>query len=175
MAGTEITKIAQSDVVHPLRGLDVFDGLVNRTGWPPGRWDAEPDKVQWTDRDTDLPCLAVRNDLGAWCGYVAVEPGHPFHGVDAESVPAEAHGGLNYADFCQGDVCHVPDPGKPEHVWWFGFDCGHVGDFVPGMAWAADPALLPRWLTVVYRDLDYVAAECVSLARQLVVFATSPG
>lgn len=65
-------------------------------------------------------------------------------------------------------ICHVPEAGRPGRVWWYGFDCGHSGDLLPGMA-----AMLgkltgrerPSW--EVYRDRPYVAAECARLARQL--------
>lgn len=32
------------------------------------------------------------------------------------------HGGLTYSDRCHDDICHVPAPGEPDDVWWFGFD-----------------------------------------------------
>jgi hypothetical protein len=40
------------------------------------------------------------------------------------------HGGLTYSDKCSGHICHVGDEKNP--VWWFGFDCAHLGDFIPG-------------------------------------------
>lgn len=54
---------------------------IDRTGWMPGPWDDEPDKLQWTDTVTGLPCLIVRNQAGALCGYVGVPTGHPLHGL----------------------------------------------------------------------------------------------
>lgn len=59
--------------------------FIDRTGWPSGPWDDEPDRVEWRDEATGLPCLALRNDMfGSWCGYVAVPPGHPVHGLLGE-------------------------------------------------------------------------------------------
>ncbi len=53
--------------------------FVNKSTWGDGPWQNEPDKVQWTDQDTRLPCLAVRNGrIGNWCGYVGVSNDHPF-------------------------------------------------------------------------------------------------
>lgn len=50
-----------------------------------GAWMQEPDKVQFEDPETGLPCLIVRNQMGALCGYVGVGPGHPLHHkTDAE-------------------------------------------------------------------------------------------
>lgn len=43
---------------------------VDRTGWGSGPWDNEPDRLEWKDEKTSMPCLMVRNDMGNWCGYV---------------------------------------------------------------------------------------------------------
>lgn len=52
---------------------DVYD----KSGWGDGPWQKEPDKAQWLDEATRLPCLAVRNNVsGTLCGYVGVPPGH---------------------------------------------------------------------------------------------------
>jgi len=62
-------------------------------------------------------------------------------------------------------LCSVPDPGEEDDdSWWFGFDCGHSGDFQPGYA-----VRLPEGFGDyrVYRELPYVEAEVASLARQL--------
>ena len=137
---------------------------------PPGPWDDEPDKVQWVDEVTDYDCLAVRNPLGAWCGYVGLPPGHPWHGrgySDIEDV-IRVHGGLTFASSCNEEapeghgICHVPFPGRPDDVWWLGFDCAHAGDRIPCM----EDFSVPGWPDV-YRDLEYVRAECAFLARQL--------
>lgn len=71
------------------------------------------------------PCVVKRNY--AWCGYVAVPPGHPWHGKGYDDIQNEVdvHGGLTYARACSGAVCHVPAPGEPDDVWWIGFDLGH--------------------------------------------------
>lgn len=107
---------------------------VDKSRFPPGPWMNEPDRVEW--RRGNLILLAVRQKShGAWCGYVGVPPGHPWHGkkYSAEGVrAADVHGGLTYSDACHGPVCHVPAPGEPDSVWWLGFDCVHAGDYAPG-------------------------------------------
>lgn len=154
----------------------------------PGPWNDEPDKVQWIDPATDLDCLAVRNGLGAWCGYVGLPPGHPFHGVGYSSCTAtdcteewcydhspegivRVHGGLTFSSSChesdKGEgfgICHTPFEGRPHDVWWLGFDCAHAGDYTPGLG-----DLYPE---EQYRDLGYVKSECASLARQLAEVAS---
>lgn len=80
------------------------------------------------------------------------------------------HGGLTYSDACDGEICHQPQVGEPEHVWWFGFDCAHSMDLIPQMQ--ALSRALPGYPGGLhdkdsYRNLAYVQAEILSLARQL--------
>lgn len=162
-----------------------YKNIVDKSEWGRGYWENEPDKVQWLDEASGLPCLIVRGPLGAWCGYVGVPEGHPKHGQEYDDVGADVHGGLTFARGCAdhsrdawekwrsrwpswaeeakqfpvGDsarrikewagcqdsydawnermvsraVCHLPEPGEPDRVWWFGFDCAHLGDIIPGM------------------------------------------
>ena len=49
--------------------------------WRPGPWTVEPEKIQWQDETTKLPCLIVRNGMGALCGYVGVDASHPLYRV----------------------------------------------------------------------------------------------
>lgn len=150
--------------------------IVDRTGWPAGPWDSEPDRIEWMTK-AGLPALMVRVDHGAWCGYVAVPPGHPDHGKHYRDVEdtIDVHGGLTYADKCSGKVCHVPAPGEPDDVWWFGFDCVHSGDLAPGMGGRMLSPLsvfgfggsATDGYGSTYRDVAYVRREVEGLARQL--------
>lgn len=166
---TEATPIATREWTHS-----------DRAKWPSGPWDGEPDKRQWTDETTGLPCLIVRNGVGALCGYVGVHEGHPAFGVDYEDIDGtwnddysdrtapivpgvEVHGGLTFSGLCQTrdpehGVCHVVEPGQPDKVWWLGFDCAHCGDLTPVLsAHGGD----------TYKDVAYVTAECERLALNL--------
>lgn len=209
----------------------------DRSKWGSGPWDQEPDKVQWKDEQTGLPCLMVRNHGGAWCGYVGVSEGHPLFAKEYSACVfpekhddheakddgwhyncspqgfLSAHGGITFANFCSthteedftgwqkrmedsraeaakypiGDaarrlrewahvltdytawkekcqavgICHLPEAGEPERVWWFGFDCSHSGDVSPGyersFSYGGDS----------YKDADYVRSEVAALAKQL--------
>jgi hypothetical protein len=139
---------------------------IDKSELGPGPWQDEPDKVQWQDKDTGLPCLAVRNPNGGhWCGYVGLPPGHRWHGAQYEDVPVYVvHGGLTFSDACEpGDdestgICHTPAPGEPDDVWWLGFDCAHLGDISPGYNLGCDGD--------IYRTLGYVQAECTRLASE---------
>lgn len=148
---------------------DASEHKTDRTDWPAGPWDNEPeDRISWTDAATGLPCLMVRGGGGAWCGYVAVAPGHPWHGKGSDEVPADVHGGLTYADACFGPICHVPAPGASDDVWWLGFDTSHAWDLRPAdwRAYKRDAAGHVPVMIGEYRDVAYVRAEVTSLAAQ---------
>lgn len=133
---------------------------IDKAAWGPGPWANEPDRVEFEAHG--FPCLIRRTDMGILCGYVAVPPGHPWHGKGYDDVPAEVHGGLTYSEACAGDVCHVPKPGTPDNVWWLGFDHGHYDDLMPATA-ARIPSM--RQMST-YKTVDYVKDGCESLARQ---------
>lgn len=149
--------------------------FVDKSKWQRGPWDSEPDKLQWPDLETGLPCLIHRAGVtGALCGYVGVAPGHPWYGVKYEEIePAvDVHGGLTYSDFCfevtEADgrgICHVPDEGDPEKVWWLGFDCAHCNDESPAIN-AQLHNLIDRAFET-YRTLEYVQQQCRELAKQV--------
>jgi hypothetical protein len=126
---------------------------VDRTDWPPGPWDGEPDKLQFSHMG--LPCLIVRNNDGTLCGYAGLPPGHPAREVEADDLPVSVHGGLTYRKKCNPPVCHVPEPGETDDILWLGFDCGHVLDGGPERDYGD------------YRDVAYVRAQCERLAEQL--------
>lgn len=88
-------------------------------------------------------------------------------GIGEQLEKVEVHGGLTFAGRW----------GKDTNTWWFGFDCAHSGDLAPGMKAITKmlrkqgimpprPAFLERFKEI-YRDLNYVRAECADLARQL--------
>ena len=151
----------------------------DKSEWGEGPWNNEPDKIQWLDKNTELPCLIVRNRGGALCGYVGVSPSHPLHGVgyndgDWETSPEaifNVHGGLTFTGSCmQGDkskvVCHVPDKGEEDNIWWFGFDCAHCEDYSPAYE-ARYKGLKIGDFGGEYRTIEYVLKEVRQLASQL--------
>ena len=151
-----------------------YRDIVDRSDWDSGPWQGEPDKVQWQDPDTGLPCLAVRSTTGSWCGYVGTPQDHPFFGLDYddEKIDVEVHGGLTFSGFCAKDdkehgICHRPDPGEPDKVWWLGFDCSHAGDLTPGLAATLKKYGAPSFPGVIYRDLVYLKSQVAKLALQL--------
>lgn len=138
----------------------------------PGPWAGEPGRVAWYYRDR--PCLMVRNGIGVWCGYVAVDPGHPAHGKPYEELEhIDAHGGLTFANRCADDrsrpghVCHVPREGEPDDVWWLGFDTAHLWDIVPNYP----EKLRNEELGCSYKSAEWVKAETERLADLLLADA----
>lgn len=93
----------------------------------------------------------------------------------------EVHGGLTYSNRCQPledeshGICHVPQADRPHDIWWFGFDCAHLGDLTPRLEAimdehkAADPTLsIDPYKT--YKNIAYVQAEVTQLAEQIARF-----
>lgn len=197
----------------------------DKSSWPIGPWQGEPDKIQWTDEETGLPCLIKRASIsGHLCGYVGVLESHPIYRFtpnNKEIRKLKVHGGVNYSKGCEdlndlwtihqkylsrakeeaktyprGDaaqflkewenllrdrekwteraiatsICHIPQPGEPDDIWWLGFDCAHVSDRSPGTE-----NLLGIWgQNDIYRDVEFVKRECESLARQLKALDRKP-
>ncbi len=132
-----------------------------KSAWGEGPWQGEPTGTRWTDAATGLTCMTLRNPVnGTLNGYVALPEGHPWHGQDYDQIDPfiEVHGHLTFL----GSLEDFADPG----TWWVGFDCGHSFDYAPGRG--EFNFVGPE----SYRTLDYVRAECASLARQ--VFLLSP-
>jgi hypothetical protein len=148
--------------------------VVDRTGWPKGPWEGEPDLETWST-EAGLPAATVRHDrYGHWCGYVAVPRGHPLFGAgrsygDLRAQSLRVHGGVTFGG---PELSLVA---SKDEAWWLGFDCMHGGrDLSPGLEVLINPVLATirtdRPLGT-YRTLAYVRAACESLARQLVDLA----
>lgn len=142
-------------------------GARERKQWGSGPWEHEPDHVQF--KAHGFACMLHRNPMGAWCGYVGVPASHPYYEKDWDQVPdIDVHGGLTYAGKCQGELCHVPEPGEPDDIWWLGFDCSHCYDETPALS-----SRLKRFQAAsdlvfgIYRDEAYVTDETTRLAQQL--------
>ena len=146
--------------------------------WGPGPWVDKPDKIQWPDKVTGLPCLVVRNHSGAWCGYVGVSEEHPHFGRVFETVSVTVHGGLR--------VLRLLPATRTRSGRRFRLSCCGGGRKRSGVvarvrlcsrlgrsarAWRSllkgnlfnTPELLGR----VYRAVDYAREECRKLALQV--------
>jgi hypothetical protein len=158
-----------SNAEHICRTCEEWEKIKLECG--DGPWQKEPSRVEW--KHAGLPCIAHRGGGGAWCGYVAVPPGHKYHGKDCGEIDdaIDVHGGLTFAAKCHGHICHVPEPGEPDDVWWFGFDCAHAYDMRP----ESKMFETPRWsqLEEHYWTLEEVQEETNRLAEQLASIETN--
>lgn len=121
-------------------------------------WDGEPDQFEF--EAFGLPALGRRNpELGNWCGYAGVGIGHPLYrlGIEAADERLDVHGGITYAG---------PILGAAPEFWFFGFDCAHAWDVVPGFVAMGMPQGT-GFLKAHYRGVDFVRHECANLAGQL--------
>jgi hypothetical protein len=136
---------------------------IDKSAWPDGPWKTEPDRKEW--EHTGFNCLVVRAaSHGALCGYVGVPPGHPWYGHGYDDISAECHGGLTYAQSCQGKVCHVAKPGESDDLWWLGFDHAHAWDLCPALGQTM--RIFGEGSGSVYRDMEYVVKGVEALAEQ---------
>lgn len=169
-----------------MKTLEYFD-VRDRSRYGKGPWDNEPDKKQWLDPKTKLPCLIVRNHSGALCGYVGVSKDHRCFGKHydevSDDIDANVHGGLTFSDKChtgsEALICHTVEEGEDGNVWWLGFDCAHAFDLMPIQRFLdklvgqskkdyfkelqRDDLFIPD----TYKDIAYVTQQCQSLAKQL--------
>jgi hypothetical protein len=62
-------------------------------------------------------------------GYIAVPPGHPWHGKDYDEIDCDVHGGLTFGEFAP-QIYGWDDSHKsiPENYYVLGFDTAHYGD-----------------------------------------------
>jgi len=145
-------------------------GSIDRTLWPPGPWDGEPDSLDWVSVGLPLdgsmqrvPCALRRSSAsGVWCGYINVPHSHPWaRGRRLEHDDVQVHGGVTSE--------HMHDEG-----FTVGFDCGHYGDYAPALEAAVNAAcgrdLVKEYVESsehgVYRTMDYARRETEKLAEQ---------
>ena len=138
----------------------------DKTDWPRGEWDDEPDKAHWIDDKTGLDCLIVRGPQGALCGYVGIPKNNKHFDKNYGGIDVDVHGGLTFSDKCHETedettgVCHSKECSANDTVWWLGFDCAHLGDMSPAYE-------RPYDYGSTYRDFNYVKREVSHLANQL--------
>lgn len=75
------------------------------------------------------PCIALQHpELETWCGYVIIPQTHPMvgkHYDDKGFARIKVHGGLTFAGGS------VPLTEERAQGWVVGFDCAHLGDYIP--------------------------------------------
>lgn len=134
--------------VEVMEGRFETYGLIDKSGYPLGEWDNEPDLVEWVHEG--LNCVIRRNGLGALCGYVGVGKDHKFFKDDYnEHGDLPAHYGLTFSN-------HFDD----ESLWFFGMDASHSGDLSPVMMrYGAEFGS--------YKNISFMINEVEQLAKAL--------
>lgn len=116
----------------------------------------------WRERAINLDEQGVINTIIA-----LFDPDEVPTGFAPFSMVFGVHGGMSFSE---------PRREFP-HLWFFGFDCSHAGDYAPGMHEVLEdfPTLAAHHLQGVYRSFDYVRGECTQLAAQLSEYVPSEG
>jgi hypothetical protein len=110
----------------------------------------------WTTKAGLKAIVLQHPSMGHHCGYVAVPEGHPLFGKGYDDAgDIDVHGGLTFAD---GNGKY---PAEGSGLWWFGYDCAHAGDTVPGLHFS-NP-----YREETFKDLPFCINECEKLAEQL--------
>lgn len=157
-----------------------------------GPWMDEPDHVEFEHEG--VPCIIHRNAMGAWCGYAAVPPGHPWHGKKySDRVPCANRGELGIVSPIAAflEAAHEEDGlvsldclvdvhgGLTYSEKCQGDICHEAKSGEPGDVWwfgfdcSHSGDLTPSMLKYggyrgdVYRDQAYVTAQTKRLAEQL--------
>jgi hypothetical protein len=129
-----------------------------------GPWDNEPD--EWEGVIDGFECCARRNaTFETWGGYVAVPETHPAHDLDLLQE-LRCHGGVTHCGPLYSSLDQMKSSLAP--CTWVGFDCGHAGDFMPGLYKLQHSFMLAGIHDKhVYRGLDFVKAELTDMVQQL--------
>jgi hypothetical protein len=80
--------------------METFYDINDRTGWPAGEWDGEPDRAIWVNDATGARCTLRRGPLGHWCGYVGLRANHPLAGKNYQDIGIRSQE-LTYGSYCQ--------------------------------------------------------------------------
>lgn len=69
---------------------------IDRTGWPKGEWDNEPDEVSF--QHEGLACKILRTQMGGLCGYVGIPKSNPLFRCTDDDLESwiNCHGGVTY-------------------------------------------------------------------------------
>lgn len=156
----------EQDPATHFRTEYLWDRATRIERWGEGPWLDEPDVCEWNFYS--IRCFMRRHpEIGSWAGYVGLQRGHPWYGLDDDDIPASAHRGLSWVsdnlsfdDVTELGAAFFPSPTE-QPLWWVGFHTGHGDDLPPHAA-----KLLPSPMGAVYRHFRYVREQVNLLAKQ---------
>ena len=130
-----------------------------------GPWMNEPDFEEFKHKG--LNCMIIRNDCGAWCGYVLLPDNHPWKPLDYDDINVDIHGGITFKGSRRGF----------QEESWIGFDCSHSMDLIPSCekflleSRKRLKKIFPDAHKVLknptYKDINFVKEETKRLADQV--------
>jgi hypothetical protein len=150
-----------------------------------GEWVEELDVVKFTYKGIEcrINRIVVQEPYtkelhvfgGHLCGYVRIPAEHPYHHKRYEEMEIDCHYGLTYGEVEDGEV---------EDGHWIGFDCGHLGDYVPSMeylkktnptfqVWKKKEEKIKKLIPnspigdKSYKNINYCIGECKGIVDQL--------
>jgi len=150
-----------------IRRNDLFGNLCGYVGVPVGHpfhgWSYD-DKIHSRPEDYE----GTLDDIGVVAAFMNALGEDREHGTIDLGMALKVHQGISWSG-------RGPTNDMPSGLWWFGFDCGHAWDYMPGLSKrlealpknALDELNKYRMKEQVYRTIDYVKTECASLAFQL--------
>jgi len=128
--------MAETETEKPrLTEDEVFRALDDKALWGAGPWQDEPDRVEF--RHAGMPCVLQRSPFyGAWCGYVAVYPLHPWYGADRYEIDAgeDVPVSVSYAAHDDDLVTCATLRGESSDRYWVGFGYFGANDYGPKFA-----------------------------------------
>ncbi len=139
-----------------------------------GEWVEEIDFTNFVIfgcKNLEYDCIIKRmcfeqNYGGYLVGYIEIPKTHPYYGLK-KSVEEKinCHGGITYHAVYE------------KHI--IGFDCAHLGDYVPGarisLPISEREVNLFDFRNPFYRNIEYCISECVEIFLQLEKFRMHPG
>jgi hypothetical protein len=142
-------------IIHKERKLEFFGE---------GEWIDEPDEIYFCYKGID--CAILRSVIpephsknekifgGHLCGYIRIPPDHTYYHKKYEDMKIDCHGGLTFGEVSDGH--------------WIGFDCAHLGDFIPSVDIFRKQGVKKYFVfNPVYRNLEFCNKQCKSIVDQL--------
>jgi hypothetical protein len=147
--------------------------------WGEGEWLKEPGINELVEFEhKGFKCYLMRQDHGAWCGYVAIPLNHKYVHPDAYNS-LNVHGGITWYD------PYLPwHTQRPDTWFYLGFDCLHYEDYVPAMEKKMEylNKIIPQLKEIedkyknligdkpkkIYRTMDFAKNELMKLVDQII-------
>lgn len=130
-----------------------MDLKIDKSKWPRGEWDNEPDYLEWTDESTGFSCQILRDPKAGFLkGVVDVETlGRLFARNEKEILQVLDIGGMIEVEFY---YYHIPNILRTQ------FRCWNYHDLIPsGNYWQSENA--------TYKNIEYVKEGCRSICNDL--------